>query len=446
MTATDQPTDAQPRQHYEAGKATSWDRAALAAIVVGVGARALVLILHPPLDFIYSDMAGYVTRAQHLANGGPIGRIDAFFPSGTHLLLALPLLIFGSGRTGLWAASILWFVLGSLTPWLAWRWTRRILTVPAAALTAVGCALYPLFVTQVGFFLSELPALTLLLAGLFVASRIRACGDRARLVELGFLGGAIGLGITVRPQLALNYALAVVPVLWTVRRRLLPLAVTGVGLAIPLAAVIALNTDAAGHFTLISENTGVNFFLAQCDGGRVDVYGPHGTYYLESPVYEQTHKGRSYAFEGHDLWDQGFFVNQAFKCIRSDGVSHSRLIGRHVLDLTVTSVPWPQNEDTGMRGIARVTNIGYSVLLPTVLVASVIVFWRRKPVNRGPRLVLAHLLCVLPTVVIFVSEPRYRIPYDVFGLALLAALVSRMINPAPAEPPETVGRDPHERA
>lgn len=104
-----------------------------------------------------------------------------------------------------------------------------------------------------------------------------------------------------------------------------------------------------------------------------------------------------------------------------------RVIGRHVLDLTVTSVPWPQYDDSGMRGVARVTNVVYAVLLPTIIAASLLVFPRRNPTSRGPRLVLAHLLCVLPTVVVFVSEPRYRLPYDVFGLALLAALTARLI-------------------
>ena len=73
------------------------------------------------------------------------------------------------------------------------------------------------------------------------------------------------------------------------------------------------------------------------------------------------------------------------------------------------------------------TNIVYSVLLPTLIAASLIVFSRRDAESRGARLVLAHLLCVLPTVILFVSEPRYRIPYDVFGLALLAALIAHFL-------------------
>ena len=418
-----------------------WDGAAWAAIAIGIVARAWVLILHPPLDFVYSDMANYVVGAQHLATGGPQSRLEAFFPSGTHVVLAIPLLAFGSGRSGLWAASILWFVLGSISPWLAWRWTRRILPVPAAAITGIGCALWPLFVTQVGFFMSELPALTLLLASLLVASRIRDNG-KAHPAELFLLGALVGLGITVRPQLLLNYALAVLPVVWQLRRRLPPLGALVFGAVLPIGLVVGINTDAVGRFTLLSENTGVNFFIAQCNAGSVVTYGPHSTYWIQTPVYSQTHIGRNYVFQGHDIWDQRFFFEQGEDCIRADGVGHVKLIARHVLDLTVTSIPWPQYDDPPMRGVVGGVNRAYAVLLPTIIVASFVVFWRRRPANRGPRLVLAHLLCVLPTVVVFLSEPRFRVPYDVFGLALVGALLTRLLGLERQEPaPEASSRD-----
>jgi hypothetical protein len=263
--------------------------------------------------------------------------------------------------------------------------------------------------------------------------------------ELLLLGALVALGITVRPQLALNDALALLPVLWAIRRRPIAVVALAVGLAVPIGAVIAINSDAAGKFTLLSENTGINFFLAQCGAGRVEVHGPHVVYYIESPVYTQRHSGRFYVFQGHDVWDQGFFVSQAMACIRADGIGHFSVIGRHILDLTVTSVPWPQNDDPAMRGIARVTNVGYSVLLPTILITGIIIFWRRRPESRGPRLVLAHLLCVLPKVIFFVSEPRYRIPYDVFGLAFLAALIVRSLEArrsAPVDGPAHELREP----
>lgn len=397
----------------------------MASIAAGAAARGVwSLIVHPPLDFVYSDMGGYVVGAQHLVSGAPPNRLDAFFPSGTHVVLALPMLVFGTGRTGLWAASVLWWALSALAPWLAWRWTRRILGVPAAAITAVACSLWPLLLTQATFFMSEVPALTLLLAGLLVASRLRDAEGSPRVAELLLLGGVVGLGITVRPQLALNDALAVVPVLWAFRGRRLLVGSLVASMVAPIALVAAINTRSAGHLTLLSENTGVNLFLAHCDGGGVDANGPHTRYWIRTPVYTQTHRGRVYVFDGHDIWDQSFFVHKALQCIRDDGIGHVPLVTRHLLDLTVTSVPWPWYDDHAIRSIVRPTSVAYGLLLPAIIIVGAMTFWGHDPRGRGPRLVLLHLLCLVPTVVAFLSEPRFRVPYDVFGLALVAALVA----------------------
>ena len=84
-----------------------WDGIALGGIAVGALIRLVWIIAHSPLDYVYSDMEAYVARAAKVAEGLPLERIDAFYPPGTHLLLALPMLVFGTGRTGLWADAAL---------------------------------------------------------------------------------------------------------------------------------------------------------------------------------------------------------------------------------------------------------------------------------------------------------------------------------------------------
>src|SRR5712692_4837641 len=170
--------------------ASSWDRIAIAAIALGVVLRGVwELLVHPPLNYLYSDMGGYVDRARELAQGVPLNRYDAFFPPGTHLSLALPLRLVGVFRAGLWADSVLWFALASLAPLLIWLLARTLLAPPAAALTALFCALWSLQITHGGFFTSETPALTFLLAALW----------------LGYLSGrapprrALWLGALCRP-------------------------------------------------------------------------------------------------------------------------------------------------------------------------------------------------------------------------------------------------------
>ncbi|TMC47289.1 MAG: hypothetical protein E6J23_00195, partial [Chloroflexi bacterium] len=69
-----------------------WDGFARASIVLGAAIRAVwVLVLHSPIDHIYSDSKTYVDTAIHLVQLATPDRFDAFYPPGTRLLLAIPL-------------------------------------------------------------------------------------------------------------------------------------------------------------------------------------------------------------------------------------------------------------------------------------------------------------------------------------------------------------------
>jgi hypothetical protein len=50
-----------------------------------------------------------------------------------------------------------------------------------------------------------------------------------------------------------------------------------------------------------------------------------------------------------------------------------------------------------------------------------------------------HLATVLLTAVVFFGDPRFRMPYDFFGLALLAAVISDAFiergRPSPVDSP-----------
>src|SRR4051812_19458437 len=156
-----------------------WDRVALLAIAAGAVARGLwVFRLPPPRGYLYSDMQTYVRYAADLADGHDLNVYATLQPQGTHFLLALPLTIFGAGRHGLWGAAVLWWALSAATPFFAWRLARILLTPPAAALTALFTAIWPLHVTIAGYFLSETPSLAFLVAALWIAYRVDQSGRR----------------------------------------------------------------------------------------------------------------------------------------------------------------------------------------------------------------------------------------------------------------------------
>jgi 4-amino-4-deoxy-L-arabinose transferase-like glycosyltransferase len=407
-----------------ASDARSWERFALASIAGGAALRAVFgLLIHPPLNYVYSDMQGYVTRAVRLADGVTLNRFDTFFPPGTHIVLALPLRIFGTGRTGMWAASVLLVLISCAVPLLAWRCATRLMTPKAAAITAFLTAFWPLYVIYGGFFLSEIPSVAGLLLTLWLAFRVRETDGRRRILFALAAGASAGAALAIRPQLVLNIAIAAVTMLG-VRRSVRVAGAAALGLVVPLAAVLALNANAAGRFVGISENGGLNFFQGHCpvNSVRTEKSGV-GVLEFGSPVVEQLNRGREYFFYNHIAWEQSFFVRQGLDCIRADGLGHLTVLARNVADLGITSVPWPPSVERGLRRFVRPANLAISWLLPSLMVAGVALARSRRAAAGHPMLLVAHLLCVFPTAVVFYGDPRFRVPYDVFVLGLFAILL-----------------------
>jgi hypothetical protein len=185
---------------------------------------------------------------------------------------------------------------------------------------------------------------------------------------------------------------------------------------------------AAGKPTFISENGGLTFFIGHCDALAVKSGDPlTGPYFnFAAPPAIQRGSGRVYELPNVLAWDQGAFYALGLDCIRNDGVAHLRTIVRAVFDMTLTSKPWPQvvEPEHGDR-ITLVNNL-FSAALPFILVGAVRLIRargrRREPA--GESVMLAHFACVLGTAVLFFGDPRFRTPYDVFALALLAAVVA----------------------
>ncbi len=386
-----------------------------------------MLVIHPPYEHVYSDMQGYVDRAVRLASGAELMRPDAFYPPGTHLVLAVPFALLGTGDTGLRAAALLWWALSSATPLFAWRFARRLLRPEAAALTALLCALYPLFVFYAGFFSSETPALAFLTCALWLGQRARQTDGRAaQLAALGTgLAGAIA--VAARPQYLLNLAIVAAPVLWHWRARWRSAAALVGAAAVVLAGVIAYETAAAGRLTGIGENGGLIFYQAHCDVRMVTAGTPErgGVFAFANPTTLEHGRGRDVAFPDHQGWDQRFFYGEGLDCIRDNGPGHVSRLLRNAIDATATATPFPLGDPPAAKPVARAFNLGYTIMLPLIVVGSVLILRRRRSRRDPPREreLLLHLASVLPVVMIFSSEPRYRIPYDLFGLALLASLI-----------------------
>ena len=402
-----------------------WTWLALAAVAGGALARAVwVFVLHPPLDYTHSDMGGYIDRATKLAEGGALERYDAFYPPGTHILLSVPLSVLDSGRTGLWGGAVLWWALSSLTPLLMWRLAGLLLTPAAAALTALLTAAWPLHVTYTGWFLSETPALFFLVLALWLGY-LAGRRDGGRALALGAVAGLAGAAsVANRPQFLLNLAILGVPLLVGRSRNLSALAGLAAGSAALLGAVVAYNSAAGDKLTGLSENGGLTFFIGHCDAGTVDATDPEtgANFSFSAPPAIQRNNARAFGFPDNGAWDQSFFYGRGLDCIRENGLRHLTLTSRSIVDMTATTIPWPHVEEDPLGDVAALTNVLYSVALP-FLVVGVLALRRRRP-SRGEIVLLAHLLCFVPLAVLVFGDSRFRAPYDVFGLALLAALAA----------------------
>lgn len=429
-----------------------WDRAAWAAILIGAALRLIwILVVHPPYEHLYRDMEAYVGRATRLALGGELTRYDAFFPPGTHMLLAAPIAIFRPAAAGLRGAAVLWWLLSSLVPFLAWRLTRRALTIPAAAVTAVLVALYPPFILYGGFFTSETPSIVLLLGSLLCAycsfdATGRAGGGWA--AASGALGGA---AIITRPQLGLNLVVIAAIFLIGSRTSRLNAAVVGAAAAAVVAAGVVHNSLASKEPVNVTGTSGITFFQGHCDTHLVTAGTAKGGGVLSSgnPVAFERHTGRDYTFPNHQAWDQSFFYAEGLDCIRRDGLGHVAKLGNNLLDATFRVAPWPLSDTSLARSANKASNFLYSLLLPLIVAGSLAALrWRpRVELPRaGVRDLLLQLLCFIPPALLYSSETRHRVPYDVFGLALLAwlvcysvTLIRRRTSPATQASPTEIG-------
>jgi len=424
-----------------------WDGVARAALVFGAILRALwVLVLHPPADHVYSDMKFYVDSAIGLAKLNPLERFDAFYPPGTHVLLAIPLSLVGPDRDGLFAGAVLWMALSALTPYFMWRYARLLLPQPAAALTALFCALWPLHILYAGYFLSETPGLAFLVLALWMAERAFHWGSERDGLFAGLAGATAA---AMRPAFMLNVIAVALPHVRRIRAQATPVAAMASGAALVLALVVMHNSTAVGALTSVSENSGLTFYLGHCDVHIVRTGRPDGINFLfGTPVATQLSRGHDVNFPDHQIWDQGFFYAQGLSCIASDGVGHARVLIRDVFDMGLSTVPWPLVNDDGVRDIANLANVAYTCVLPFIVFGAIRKIrgsWRQGG-GRGELMLVGQLALTLVTAIVYFGDPRFRIPFDVFGLALAASLVADRIAPPGPIPVTDPGVESHHAA
>jgi hypothetical protein len=389
-----------------------WVAAGLIAAAAAIR-FAFMFALHPPDDYVYSDMAAYVDEASRILSGHR-GRDLLFHPIGYPLLLALSLHVTQS----LALVVLLQFLMSVATVVLMWRGSARFLREGPALVVLALAAVHVPFVSLGGFFMAE-TAFAFFLALLFylVAARPFPWSPAYALVA-GFVymaaawmkgndslfGPILMAWIAVRVWRSRAYA---VPARWKAAAKAAAGFVAGACL---VASITAFATySVAGHPRIAAATGALNFVEGKCPDKINHDMG--GTYWY-SPLFVQLGEAGEKYWPAY-FWDDAYFWKAGWQCVR-DNPRVLVTSARYVYYLFFGNQLWPSGpvESEWNRWYGMFVSF---VIFPGMLVGLVLVA-RRPLAARTPAFLLVVSLFV--TSWLLKSELRYRVPFDVAILPL----------------------------
>lgn len=405
----------------------------LAALVVRLHWN---LVVHPPEDYVYSDMRGYMRRANDLFKDWWEPReYSAFYPYGTHVFLYAIQAVAGDEPNNYEPIAIVYAVLGSLIVAFGYLLARRVshhaIVPPAVGLVLV--AYYPL-ISLGGYTLSEVPFSFCMVSSTFFLVRMAQDGRKRDAWAAGILAA---LAFTIRPQILASIGL--LGVFWLVARRWLPRLRLTLMLQALLPLVLMggfsayrLHHHTEGRIGLISENGKFNQVFGRCHnnkikalpdrpGRRVTSFGPPPLIQLEKrekkmpgvwPGLDPTRE-REIVYRGY-IGDSEVLGELIDGCIEESGwakqveysVVNAMLLWRY-------NIMWPDSGKSFWREHVKTWGmIHTSTFAVPALIALFAVFIRRRAT--GLSIVALHLWALIAIAVLILGGVRFRAPYDPF--------------------------------
>lgn len=396
------------------------------AVAVVVFAVALAvrgywaLRVQRPLDAVYSDMGGYVLRAQLLLAGELPAepRMLALWPWGTHAIVAAEMALLG--KKSHVAIGTCHAVVGAIAAPCASALTTRFVRSAAAALVAgLAVALWHPHVVYSGFFSSEIWFTSAILLGTVLLVR-RAEG------KSGALGAGVLLAVAfvVRPQILLTVALVVAALAaQRLRGKKLLRVSRGAGLALvaPLALAMAVSSvrfhRLTGRWGLIAAYEPVQRLFGETEVVKVESTwtAPNGdrwTWWFNPPTKKPVVPENTERFEGF-VCDPDIIAS--IRKRRLAGVGGGPRVARmidNVALLAVRNLPWPE-DDSKVPFRRDLQKVFARVVLVVISLAVVgLAALRRHPF--AALLVRIHLATIVIVGALYLGEARYRVPYDPF--------------------------------
>jgi hypothetical protein len=425
------------------------------------------LRFHNPVDFAYSDMGGYLGRANemldrpwlpqkpgpapHFAFGeivdwlaprlfGPKLPHLTLYPFGTHAFLGVVKAVFGkNNRIAIGAAMA---CVGALS--VAFTYATAARMTPSARLRRIIAIIlityYP-WISLGGYALSEAPYTLCISAIAFYGLRL---ADEGRRGDAWLLGIWLAIGTVVRPQVLVGVVF--LGLLFLLRRRTFKNFTLGLAYraALPLVIVIAVSAWRvhwhmgtkvdADH--LISTNGPLNRVFGRCHNTGLKAVLPNSSGFFGPPAfgsllaYEKEHPrplfrldpvmGETITFKG-TMMDAEPTNKLAAQCVQKAGVLREiKFAITHVVLLWGYNIIWP---DMGHKPQFRIPMtvwcVAHSiVIMPPAVLAMILAFRRRR--SRSMLLAL-HVWALFVTSMLYFGDTRYRAPYD--GILTILAVM-----------------------
>jgi hypothetical protein len=396
-------------------------------------------VAHPPGDYLYSDMHGYVTRADGVLREGWTAReYSGFYPWGTHALIAGLELVFG--KKDYVAVGNAFAVMGAIVVLFGYLIARRV-TKTSWVAPLVGLVLvfdYPL-ISLGGYFLSEIPFAVGMGAATWLLLRII---DEGRTRDAWLCGIAIAFALVMRPQILLSVVL--VFAFWLVATRFAPAVrdqICGklrmrhfVMAAVPIALVLAFSAVRLHHHTgrigLISENGTFNQVFGRCHNVKIialpDRPGRSRTSFGPPPLIQLQKRAdrapgewpqldplieNNFYYHGY-IGDSEILRDYMRQCIEIGGwTKQAEFALVHVLMLWRYNVIWPDSGKSQWQALAhRWGKIHtWTFAIPAVLAMFIVFVPRRHPKLAW---VALHLWAAFAIAALYFGDVRLRTPYD----------------------------------